>query len=82
MAILSPYINSALLGPNSAGAAHVNADMLQRYKTMERENNELYEHLKSSETGRLLEENKALHNIVDRLTSALKGTFHPPSLTE
>lgn len=75
MARLSPYINSTIGGPNSAGAAHINAEFLQRYKILELENEELYQHLKSTTTGRLMEENKALNSVVDKLTSALKGSI-------
>lgn len=41
---------------------------------MQEENDELYEMLKSGETGKLKEEVRGLRRVVDRLQGALKGT--------
>jgi hypothetical protein len=51
----------------------VTTALIQRAKLLQEENDELYEILKSGETGRLKEEVKSLRRIVGRLENALKG---------
>ena len=49
------------------------AALVQRTKLLQEENDELYELLKSGETGKLKEEVRGLRKVVDRLERALKG---------
>lgn len=51
----------------------VTAALVQRTKLLQEENDELYELLKSGETGKLREEVRGLRKVVDRLERALKG---------
>lgn len=51
----------------------VTTALVQRTKLLQEENDELYELLKSGETGKLKEEVRGLRKVVDRLERALKG---------
>ena len=53
------------------------AALVQRTKLLQEENDELYELLKSGETGKLKEEVRGLRKVVDRLERALKGGVLP-----
>ena len=62
--------------PTSASgtsSSTVTAALVQRTKLLQEENDELYELLKSGETGKLKEEVRGLRKVVDRLERALKG---------
>lgn len=52
----------------------MNSALAQRVKTVQNENDELYDLLKKSETGRLKEEVRSLSRVVNKLESALRGT--------
>lgn len=47
--------------------------LTQRVKVLQEENDELYELLKSSETGRLKDDVRALKRLVQKLEGALRG---------
>lgn len=53
------------------------AALIQRTRTLQEENDELYDLLRVSETGRLKEEVHHLKRTVSRLEQALKGTIEP-----
>ena len=48
--------------------------LTQRVKVLQEENDELYELLKTGETGRLKDDVRALKRLVQKLEAALKGT--------
>ena len=51
----------------------MNSALAQRAKLLQEENDELYELLKSTETGKLKEEVRGLRRVVNRLETALRG---------
>lgn len=51
----------------------VNVALTQRVKVLQEENDELYELLKSGETGRLKEDVRSLRRVVRKLEGALRG---------
>ena len=53
----------------------MNTALAQRAKLLQEENDELYELLKSSETGKLKEEVRGLRRAVNRLETALRGVY-------
>ncbi|RDX55538.1 hypothetical protein OH76DRAFT_1371773 [Lentinus brumalis] len=71
MSLLLPHLNqptsSATTGSSSATTA-----LIQRGKILQEENDELYELLKSGETGRLKEDVRALKRVVQKLQGALR----------
>jgi hypothetical protein len=79
---LPPALISLLLTHIDAASAEtsirsssstVNTALAQRAKLLQEENDELYELLKSSETGKLKEEVRGLRRAVNRLETALRG---------
>jgi len=55
----------------------VNTALKQRARILQEENDELYELLKSGETGKLKEEVRGLRRVVVRLEGALRGECIP-----
>ena len=91
---LLPHLTGANKAPGTSSTAPtsgtssstVTAALVQRTKLLQEENDELFELLKSGETGKLKEEVRGLRKVVDRLEQALKGgvLYRPdacPSLT-
>ena len=74
MSLLLPHLTQrpsiATTGSGSATTA-----LIQRAKILQEENDELYELLKSGETGRLKEDVRALRRVVQKLEGALRGAF-------
>lgn len=78
---LLPHLTGANKAPGTSpttsasgtGSSTVTAALVQRTKLLQEENDELYELLKSGETGKLKEEVRGLRKVVDRLERALKG---------
>lgn len=76
---LLPHLTGAIKAPGASsttsgtGSSTVTAALVQRTKLLQEENDELYELLKSGETGKLKEEVRGLRKVVDRLERALKG---------
>lgn len=65
-----------VLSAESSGrssSSTVNTALAQRAKLLQEENDELYELLKSSETGKLKEEVRGLRRAANRLETALRG---------
>ncbi len=56
-----------------SSSSTVNTALAQRAKLLQEENDELYELLKSSETGKLKEEVRGLRRAANRLETALRG---------
>ena len=77
VSVLLPHINKAA-SSTGTGAAYssstVNTALTQRVRILQEENDELYEMLKSGETGKLKEEVRGLRRVVERLEGALRGT--------
>ena len=73
MSLLLPHINERATGASSSSNT-VTAALTQRVKVLQDENDELYELLKSGETGRLKDDAQALQRVVQKLESALRGT--------
>lgn len=75
VSLLLPHINdrSAIATPSSSSST-VTTALTQRVKVLQDENDELYEILKSGETGRLKEDVRSLKRVVQRLEGALRGS--------
>ncbi|KAG6869302.1 hypothetical protein C0993_000055 [Termitomyces sp. T159_Od127] len=73
VSVLSPHLHvtSTACGV-TAGSNTVNAALIQRARTLQEENDELYDLLKFGETGRLKEEVRGLRRVVARLEGALR----------
>ncbi|KAI0638106.1 hypothetical protein C8Q77DRAFT_1048748 [Trametes polyzona] len=73
MSLLLPHLTQH---PSSAtsGSGTVTTALVQRVKILQEENDELYELLKSGETGRLKEDVRALNRIVRKLEGALRDS--------
>lgn len=77
---LLPHLTGANKSPGTGPATStsgttsstVTAALVQRTKLLQEENGELYELLKSGETGKLKEEVRGLRKVVERLERALK----------
>ncbi|KAF8592401.1 hypothetical protein K439DRAFT_9529 [Ramaria rubella] len=73
LSLLLPYLTDPLAeNPSSASSNSVTLALTQRAKRLQEENDELYELLTHSETGRLKEEVRGLRRAVRRMESALK----------
>ncbi|KAG6880381.1 hypothetical protein C0992_007792 [Termitomyces sp. T32_za158] len=73
VSVLSPHLQvSQTASGMTAGSNTVNAALIQRARTLQEENDELYDLLKSGETGKLKEEVRGLRRVVARLESALR----------
>lgn len=80
LSLLLPHLTDPLAGdPSSSGSNSVTVALLQRAKLLQEENDELYELLKHSATGRLKEEVRGLRRAVRRMEGALKGGWHVAS---
>jgi len=72
LSVLLPHINSAA-GNTTTTSSTVTAALTQRARLLQEENDELYELLKSSETGKLRDEVRGLRRTVAKLQGALEG---------
>jgi hypothetical protein len=76
LALLQPLISgeaSTRGGPVASSSTTITAGLLQRTRILQEENDELYELLRTSETGKLKEEVRSLKRVVSRLQAALTG---------
>lgn len=74
MSLLLPHLNQhATLA--TSGSSSATTALIQRVKTLQEENDELYELLKTGETGRLKEDVRALKRAVQKLEGALRGAL-------
>ncbi|KZT74305.1 hypothetical protein DAEQUDRAFT_720468 [Daedalea quercina L-15889] len=71
VSVLLPHIRDHALSASSASNT-VTAALTQRCKTLQEENDELYDLLKAGETGKLKEDVRALRRVVQKLEGALK----------
>ena len=71
VSVLLPHIHDHASSPSTS----VTAALTQRCKTLQEENDELYELLKAGETGKLKEDVRALRRVVQKLEGALKGVY-------
>jgi len=74
LSLLLPHINSATTSTTTTPST-VTAALTQRAHLLQEENDELYELLKSSETGKLRDEVRGLRRTVGNLQGALEGMF-------
>ena len=74
LSVLLPHIHSAA-GSTTTTSSTVTAALTQRARLLQEENDELYELLKSSETGKLRDEVRGLRRTVAKLQGALEGFF-------
>ncbi|KAG2116071.1 uncharacterized protein F5147DRAFT_675867 [Suillus discolor] len=75
VSVLLPHINKAASSEGTGVASSsstVNTALTQRVRILQEENDELYEMLKSGETGQLKEEVRGLRRVVERLEGALR----------
>lgn len=77
MSLLLPHINERTPSATTSSSNTVTAALIQRVKVLQDENDELYELLKSGETGRLKDDVRALQRVVQKLEGALRGTQAP-----
>lgn len=70
--ILLSQLSSNVPGSTSSSSSTVVAALTQRARLLQEENDELYELLRFSETGKLKEEVRGLRRLVQRLQSALR----------
>ncbi|KAK7695936.1 hypothetical protein QCA50_000575 [Cerrena zonata] len=71
VALLLPHISDQTSTSGSSSST-VTTALTQRVKVLQEENDELYELLKSSETGRLKDDVRALRRVVQKLEGALR----------
>ncbi|KAH9853557.1 hypothetical protein C2E23DRAFT_868001 [Lenzites betulinus] len=71
MSLLLPHLNQPPTDATS-GSSTVTTALVQRVKILQEENDELYELLKTAETGRLKEDVRALRRVVQKLEGALR----------
>lgn len=76
LSLLIPHLNNA--ASQSTGSNTVTTALTQRAHLLQEENDELYELLKQSETGKLKDEVRGLRRAVAKLENALTGVL--PSL--
>lgn len=73
VSLILPLINNRESAATSSSNT-VAVALTQRVKVLQEENDELYELLKSGETGRLKEDVRSLRRVVQKLEGALRGT--------
>jgi hypothetical protein len=73
LSLLIPHFNSA--ATKNAGSNTVTTALTQRAHLLQEENDELYELLKHSETGKLKDEVRGLRRAVAKLENALTGAL-------
>ena len=72
MSLLLPHLNQHTPSATT-GSGSVTTALIQRGKILQEENDELYELLKTGETGRLKEDVRGLRRVVQKLQGALRG---------
>ncbi|PPQ83259.1 hypothetical protein CVT25_003998 [Psilocybe cyanescens] len=72
--VLLPHITSAAENTIASSSSTVTAALTQRTRLLQEENEELYNLLKQSETGKLKDEVRGLRRVVARLQGALKDS--------
>ena len=73
MSLLLPHIIERSDATPTSPSSTATAALTQRVKVLQEENDELYELLKTGETGRLKEDVRSLRRVVQKLEGALKG---------
>jgi len=75
LALIQPYLSSQNAAPDAqasgSSSSTMTAGLMQRVRILQEENDELYQLLRTSETGRLKEEVRCLKRVVSRLERAL-----------
>ncbi|GJE84094.1 WTAP/Mum2p family protein [Phanerochaete sordida] len=75
VSLLLPHINDrSAATSSSAPSSTVTQALTQRVKVLQEENDELYELLKTGETGRLKEDVRSLKRVVQKLEGALRDS--------
>ena len=75
VSLLLPHINDRTTATSSSSQSSTVVQALtQRVKILQEENDELYELLKTGETGRLKEDVRSLKRVVQKLEGALRGS--------
>ena len=74
ISLLLPHIHGQSSTSDTSTSQTVTTALTQRVKVLQEENDELYELLKTGETGRLKDDVRALKRLVQKLEAALKGT--------
>ena len=74
MSLLLPHLTHRGVAATSSSGS-VTTALIQRAKVLQEENDELYELLKTGETGRLKEDVRALRRVTHKLEGALRGVF-------
>lgn len=78
LSVLLPHIDAAAGATAGGSTTTVTAALTQRTRVLQEENDELYELLKHSETGKLKDEVRGLRRVVAKLEGALKGPSPSP----
>ncbi|KIP07003.1 hypothetical protein PHLGIDRAFT_127879 [Phlebiopsis gigantea 11061_1 CR5-6] len=74
VSLLLPHINDRSDATSPSSSSTVTAALTQRVKVLQEENDELYEILKTGETGRLKEDVRSLRRVVQKLEGALRDS--------
>lgn len=74
MSLLLPHLKPQSTSATSSSST-VTTALVQRAKILQEENDELYELLRTGETGRLKEDVRALRRVVQKLEGALRGAL-------
>ena len=74
VALLLPHIKDTSSAATGSSSNSTTAALTQRVKSLQEENDELYELLRTGETGRLKEDVRSLRRLVQKLEGALRGT--------
>lgn len=75
LSVLLPHIEAADNNTASSVSATVAGGLNQRMRQLQEENDELYNLLKTTETGKLKDEVRSLRKAVAKLEGALKGLY-------
>lgn len=70
-----PHIESQVNHSATSVSATVAGGLNQRIRQLQEENDELYQILQSTETGKLKDEVRSLRRAVSKLEGALKGQY-------
>jgi hypothetical protein len=77
LSLIIPHLNNAA-SQNTGSNTTVTTALTQRAHLLQEENDELYELLKQSETGKLKDEVRGLRRAVAKLENALTGVLPSP----
>ena len=75
VSLLLPHIKDGSSATTGSSSNTIATALTQRVKVLQEENDELYELLKTGETGKLKEDVRSLRRVVPKLEGALRGLW-------